>query len=138
MTSHLSWMIIRNNNAFLLKKRNVDKPFSTESSNLTGVNSFRYNGIVHKKTIGIAAAADNKGFTVTLKKAKSHHKPAKSQVKTTFKSGARRSLYKLKRLVKCNRYRPELCKPALRKASAILRSQKKPKGPKKNRTKKQE
>lgn len=102
MTSHLSWMIIRDNSAFLLKKRGVKKPFSTvrncvdsvlllvpskletvffmhnsylvfqESNNLANVNSFRYNGLVHKKTIGIAAAPDNKGFTVTIKKAKSH------------------------------------------------------------------
>jgi hypothetical protein len=27
--NHLSWAIIRNNNAFLLKKRNIGKPFST-------------------------------------------------------------------------------------------------------------
>lgn len=31
MSAHLSWMIIRNNNAFLLKKRNISKPFSTVS-----------------------------------------------------------------------------------------------------------
>jgi len=30
-SSHLNWLIIRNNNAFLLKKRDVKKPFSTVS-----------------------------------------------------------------------------------------------------------
>lgn len=31
MSSHLVWSIIRNNNAFLVKKRNISKPFSTVS-----------------------------------------------------------------------------------------------------------
>lgn len=97
MTSHLSWMIVRNNSAFLLKKRNISKPFSTvrfhstlgvictlfpmpslhllycmfqEPNNLLNLNSYRYNGIVHKKSIGIVPAADKKGFTVVYKKAK--------------------------------------------------------------------
>ncbi|KAJ8953369.1 hypothetical protein NQ318_023486 [Aromia moschata] len=69
MSSHLVWGIIRNNNAFLLKKRNISKPFSTESNNLTNVNSYRYNGLIHKKTVGIVDASDKKGFTVVYKKA---------------------------------------------------------------------
>lgn len=28
----LNWLIVRNNNAYLLKKRNIKKPFSTVSS----------------------------------------------------------------------------------------------------------
>lgn len=32
MSSHLIWSIIRNNNANLLKKRNISKPFSTVSN----------------------------------------------------------------------------------------------------------
>ncbi|XP_018335371.1 60S ribosomal protein L28 [Agrilus planipennis] len=124
MSSHLVWSIIRNNNAFLLKKRNINKPFSTETSNLTNLNSYRYNGLVHKKTIGIVDTPDKKGFTVIYKKSKFQHKPRKSIVKTTMKAGPRRSLYKLKRLIQKNRYRTDLTKVALRKASAILRSQK--------------
>lgn len=34
MSAHLSWMIIRNNNAYLLKKRNIPKPFSTVSKSI--------------------------------------------------------------------------------------------------------
>lgn len=30
-SSHLSWLIVRNHNAFLLKQRNIPKPFSTVS-----------------------------------------------------------------------------------------------------------
>ncbi|CAG9771097.1 unnamed protein product [Ceutorhynchus assimilis] len=123
MSSHLVWGIIRNNNAFLLKKRNISKPFSTEGNNLTNLNSYRYNGLVHKKTVSVVDAADKKGFTVVYKKNKKQNKPRQNLVKRTFKSGPRRSLYKLKTLLKSNKYRTDLTKAALRRASAVLRSQ---------------
>jgi large subunit ribosomal protein L28e len=71
MSSHLTWMIVRNNNAYLLKKRNIKKPFSTEPNNLNNLSSFRYSGLIHKKSVGIVAAPDNKGFTVIYKKSRS-------------------------------------------------------------------
>ncbi|KAK9891409.1 hypothetical protein WA026_014647 [Henosepilachna vigintioctopunctata] len=137
MSSHLVWSIIRNNNAFLLKKRNISKPFSTEPNNLTNLNSYRYNGYIHKKTVGIVDGPDKKGFTVVYKKAKKQHKPRQNTVKRTLKSGPRRSLYKLKRLLDANKYRTDLTKVALRRASAVLRSQKPGRG-KKPKTKKAE
>nr|CAJ17401.1 ribosomal protein L28e [Carabus granulatus] len=137
MSAHLSWMIIRNNNAFLLKKRNISKPFSTEPSNLTNLNSFRYNGLIHKKTVGIVEPKDKKGFTVVYKKANKQNKPRRATITRTMKSGPRRSLHKLRRLMDKNSYRKDLTKVALRRASAILRSQK-PLPVKKQRTKKAE
>ncbi|PNF30616.1 60S ribosomal protein L28 [Cryptotermes secundus] len=124
MSSHLTWMIIRNNNAYLLKKRNIKKPFSTEPNNLNNLSSYRYSGLIHKKSVGVVAAPDNKGFTVVYKKSRSSYKPAKSVVKRTMKAGPRRSLYKLKRLLRANKYRTDLTKAALRRASAVLKSQK--------------
>ncbi|CAG9833788.1 unnamed protein product [Diabrotica balteata] len=124
MSSHLVWGIIRNNNAFLLKKRNISKPFSTEANNLTNLSSYRYNGLIHKKSVGIVDAADKKGFTVVYKKASKQHKPKQNVVKRTMKSGPRRSLHKLKRLLNANKYRTDLTKAALRRASAVLKSQK--------------
>jgi len=137
MTSaDLNWLIIRNNNAFLLKKRNVKKPFSTEPSNLTNVSSFRYNGLVHKKTVGIVPV-DKKGFSVVLKTKKNQRKPAKNVHKVQFKDGARRSLGKLRKTLVHSRYRSDLKQAAIRRASAILRSQRAPK-PKKVAAKKAE
>jgi len=138
MSSHLVWGIIRNNNAFLLKKRNISKPFSTESNNLTNLSSYRYNGLIHKKSVAITDAADKKGFTVGYKKASQQNKPRKSTVKRTMKAGPRRSLYKLKRLLNKNKYRTDLTKAALRRASAVLRSQKPIIAPKKQKAKKPE
>ncbi|XP_015123553.1 60S ribosomal protein L28 [Diachasma alloeum] len=124
MSSHLNWMIIRNNNAFLLKKRNISKPFSTEPNNLTNLSSYRYSGLVHRKTLGVVDTPDKKGFTVVYKKGKVANKPAKATIKRTMKAGARRSLWKLKNLISSTKYRRDLTKAAIRRASAVLRSQK--------------
>jgi large subunit ribosomal protein L28e len=70
MSAHLIWMIMRNNNAYLLKKSNIKKPFSTEPNNLTNLSSFRYSGLIHTKSVGVVAAPDNKGFTVVYKKSR--------------------------------------------------------------------
>merc|ERR1712122_275436 len=89
------------------KKRGVKKPFSTEACNLTNKNAQRYNGLVNNKVVGVSAAADNKGFVATTKKA-----------------GPGRSLHKMKGALVKQRYRKDLTKAALRRAAAICRSQK--------------
>ena len=69
VSSEIAWSIIRDSSCFLLKKRGVKKPFSTEPLNLTNRNAFRYNGLVNNKCVGISAAADNKGFVLSTKRA---------------------------------------------------------------------
>ncbi|XP_058834792.1 large ribosomal subunit protein eL28 [Topomyia yanbarensis] len=120
-SSHLNWLIIRDHNAFLLKRRNIKKAFSTEPNNLTNLSSYRYSGLVHKKTIGIVPA--DKGISVVYKRPKKHTNPAKATVKVTLKHRPRRTLKKLKNIINGNRYRRDLRQAALRRASAILRSQ---------------
>ena len=84
--------------------------FFQEPNNLTNLSSFRYSGLVHGKSVGVENTPDKKGFTVVYKKAKSAYTPAKSTVKRTMKAGARRSLYKLKNMMKKNKYRRDLVK----------------------------
>eukprot|EP00088_Acartia_fossae_P001472 TRINITY_DN1056_c0_g1_i3.p1 TRINITY_DN1056_c0_g1~~TRINITY_DN1056_c0_g1_i3.p1 ORF type:complete len:152 (-),score=57.17 TRINITY_DN1056_c0_g1_i3:83-502(-) len=123
-SADVAWSIIRNNSAFILKKRNVNQPFSTEPCNLKNVNSKRYNGLVNAKAVGIEAGENNKGFVLVTKKAKFVKKPAKATVRVPMKAGARRSLKKMKNVLQMNRYRKDLTKAALVRASAISRSQK--------------
>nr|ALS04775.1 60S ribosomal protein L28 [Pseudodiaptomus poplesia]ALS04882.1 60S ribosomal protein L28 [Pseudodiaptomus poplesia] len=124
VSSDVAWSIVRNNSAFLLKKRGVQKAFSTEPCNLTSLNSQRYNGLVNKKAVGITPAADSKGFVLLTKKVKAANKPSKNIVKVTMKAGPRRSLHKVKSTLMKQRYRKDLTKAAMRKASAIIRAQK--------------
>lgn len=53
MSSHLNWMIIRDNNAFLLKKRNIKKPFSTVR------NSQCFTNIINCRSIIIVIFINN-------------------------------------------------------------------------------
>jgi large subunit ribosomal protein L28e len=52
------------------------------------------------------------------------NKPAESTGRITFKSGQKRTLKKIKTVIKSNKYRADLQQAALRRASAIYRSQK--------------
>merc|ERR1712029_615032 len=105
-----------------LKKRNCPKPFSTDPMNLTNKHSQRYTGLVNKKAVAVAPAADNKGFTVTIKGGKGS-KVAKGKQTVTMKSGPRRSLHKVKALIVKQRYRKDLSKAAMKRAAVIVRSQ---------------
>merc|ERR1711879_542109 len=124
VSSDIAWAVIRNNSSFLLKKRGVKKPFSTEPCNLTNRNAQRYNGLVNSKAVGVSAAADNKGFVLTTKRCKNGNKLSKGLVATTMKAGPGRSLQKMKAVLVKGRYRKDLTKAALRRAAAITRSQK--------------
>merc|ERR1712008_614010 len=99
----------------------VKKPFSTEPCNLTNRNAMRYNGLVNTKAVGVSAAADNKGFVVTTKRA---HKSHKAPLTVTMKAGLGRSLHKTKANLNKQKYRKDLTKAAMRRAAAIVRSQK--------------
>ena len=122
MSSDIAWAITRNNSQYLLKKRGCPKPFSTDPLNLTNKNCQRYNGFVNKKAVGITALP--KGFAVTVKKPSKANRPGRSLARQEMKSGARSSLHKVKNMMVKQRYRKDLTKAAMKKASAIIRSQK--------------
>uniref|UniRef100_A0A8D8SPF3 Large ribosomal subunit protein eL28 n=1 Tax=Cacopsylla melanoneura TaxID=428564 RepID=A0A8D8SPF3_9HEMI len=136
VSSHLVWNIVKNNNAYLMKADNIKKWFSKEPGNLPNLASFKYSGLVHAKTIHIQPTADNKGFACVTKRANKKYKPGKAVIKQEWKSGPRRSLLKLRKYIVGNKYRKELTKAALRRASAILQSQKRAQIPAKKSSKK--
>ena len=125
MSSHLQWMVVRNNSAFLIKGAKCHS-FSTESSNLKGKNSFRYNGLVHEKTVGVNLSADKKSVVLTTKKQTAKLRPAKSLNNVAFKiaSGPRRVLSRIRNSIRKTRYRKDLKTLALRRASALMNGQK--------------
>lgn len=122
MSSHLQWMVIRNCSSFLIKRNG--QTYSTEPNNLKARNSFRFNGLVHKKTVGVQPAADGKGVVVVLKKRAGQNKPVNSYVKVTINKNSRATLNSLRHIIRKNNYRKDLRMAALRRASAILKSQK--------------
>ncbi|XP_062410495.1 60S ribosomal protein L28 [Sardina pilchardus] len=122
MSSHLQWMVIRDCSSYLIKRNG--QTYSTEANNLKSRNSFRFNGLVHRKSVGVDAAADGKGVVVVLKKRAGQRKPVNSFEKITINKNARATLSSLRHIIRKNHYRRDLRMAALRRASAILRSQK--------------
>ncbi|XP_068098986.1 large ribosomal subunit protein eL28 [Hyperolius riggenbachi] len=122
MSAHLQWMVIKNCSSFLIKRNN--QVYSTEPNNLKARNSFRYNGLIHKKTVGVEPAADGKGIIVVLKKRAGQRKPATLYEKITINKNSRATLRSVRHIIRKNNYRRDLRMAALRRASAILKSQK--------------
>uniref|UniRef100_A0ABM5G0D2 Large ribosomal subunit protein eL28 n=1 Tax=Pogona vitticeps TaxID=103695 RepID=A0ABM5G0D2_9SAUR len=121
MSAHLQWMIVRNCSSFLIKRNK--QTYSTKPNNPKAHNSFRYNGLIHCKTVGVEPAADRKG-TVVLKKRAGQQKPATSYEKITINKNARATLSSLRPIIRKNSYHKDLCMAALYCASALLCSQK--------------
>ena len=121
MSADLQWLIIRDNSCFLLKGSR--QTFSTEPNNLKSKNSKRYNGLINRKTIGVEPAKDGKGVVFVTKNRGGYRRPAKNYTRVELKKGARRTMASIRKVVRNNRYRKDLKMSAIRKASAIIRSQ---------------
>ncbi|KAL4219674.1 60S ribosomal protein L28 [Mactra antiquata] len=118
----LLWGIIRNNSSFLLKGNG--QTYSREANNLKTKNSFRYNGLIHRRTVGVEPAKDGKGVVLVTRKASANGLPAVTYNRTELKKGSRRTLTSIRNTVRKNKYRKDLKMAAVRRASAILKSQK--------------
>merc|ERR1740137_504738 len=77
-------MVIRNKSCFLVK--GSGQTFTTEPNNLKGRNSYRYNGLVRQRTIGIEPASDGKGVVLVTKKKSGYRKPVKRDNRVELKS----------------------------------------------------
>merc|ERR1712142_318626 len=120
MSAELCWSIIRKNSCFLKKSHGLT--LTKEPNNLTGINSFKYNGLVNKKTVGVDAVPSGKGVVLALRKTKGARRPAKSLSKTTVQ-GSRHAIKTIQNTLGANGYRKDLTKAAVKKACAIIRSQ---------------
>eukprot|EP00118_Oscarella_pearsei_P024589 m.306365 g.306365 ORF g.306365 m.306365 type:complete len:139 (+) comp41186_c0_seq1:106-522(+) len=122
MSSDLQWLAIRKSSSFLIKRKR--HTFTNEPLNLTGQNRYKYSGLVNKRAIGIEAAKDGKGATMTLKTRKAKHQPAKGRATFQLTRGSRRAIKAIKKASIAHHYRSDLTDAAVRRVSAIYRSQK--------------
>uniref|UniRef100_UPI00397EA50A 60S ribosomal protein L28 n=1 Tax=Salmonella sp. s55004 TaxID=3159675 RepID=UPI00397EA50A len=120
VSSDVQWRIIRKHSSFLRKFGKTI--FTLEPNNLKNRNSFRYNGLIHKKTVSVESASDNKGIVLSMKRKKGQNKPAKMYNRIVLKKDARSNLRTIRNSLR--KYRRDLTMAALRRASAIQMSQK--------------
>jgi len=105
-------------------KRKHMPTLTKEPHNLKGRNSLRYNGLVQKRTVGVEAAASGKGVVLVTRNGASMRKPAKNYSRVELKRNARKTLKTIGHTLFEGNYRRDLKMCAVRRASAILRSQK--------------
>ncbi|KAI3389270.1 hypothetical protein SNEBB_011155 [Seison nebaliae] len=128
MSSELSWEIIKNNHAFLMKRNR--QFFSKESMNVLNRNTFRYNGLVHPKAISVHDGRKNKSgslVTVTKRNQKLVNKPAVStsviaRHRNSSTVNSRKILHKVNKRMVEEDYRTDLRRPVLRRVTKICRS----------------
>ncbi|XP_046843980.1 60S ribosomal protein L28-like [Xenia sp. Carnegie-2017] len=136
MSASLQWSIIRNNSSFLVK--NLGNTFTKEPNNLTGKNAFKYNGLVNKKVVGIEASSDGKGVILVTKKKRGHNKPGSNLVSTKLSCNSRATLKCIRNACGKSHYRSDLEDAAVRRAAALLRSQRPTAVVQKRRTRKKQ
>ncbi|XP_059153343.1 large ribosomal subunit protein eL28-like [Physella acuta] len=118
-TADVGWLISRNNSSTLLNRSRQNT--SLEPNNC---NSFRYNGLIHRETVGVEPTKDDKGVVLVTRRTKDQNKPSKSLTRVELKKGPRRTLASIRAILRANNYRNDLINPAVRRTCAILKSQK--------------
>jgi len=136
-TRDIQWECIRKTSSFMRKQRGIRKTFTREPMNLKNIHSFRYNGLIRKKAVGVKPHPDGKGVVLLYKKARASAKPSKNITKILLTKDGRRTTRSIGGFMKTGHYRTALTKAAQRRACQILRSQKPVKASKPKRQKKE-
>ncbi|KAH9830458.1 ribosomal L28e/Mak16 [Rhodofomes roseus] len=137
MSNDLQWLLLRKNNAFMVKTVAEGPVFSREPANLTNIHSWKYSGLANSKTIAVTDS--EAGIKITTRKVKATPnavRPAYSTSIIRSRSGGSRALGVASKVAKRG-YRPDLRQATLARVSAVLASQKEKKAypPKKTRGK---
>ncbi|KAK7750967.1 hypothetical protein SLS62_007100 [Diatrype stigma] len=128
-SADLVWEIARNNNSFLVKRKQAGGvQFSRDTFNLKNLNSRKHAGFVNPKAIGVVPA-EKGGVKVLSKKEGSLQQPAKATAEVTYHGGksARHTYKAVANQVAKSGYRPDLREAAVARVSEIRHSQKEPK-----------
>ena len=128
MSSQLQWELIKTSSCYRLKDKKTGTSFSREPYNITGRNSYKFNGLVHKKCLGVYPSRDHKGVMVVYKKGKKfERRPGKMFANIKLPNRDPRKVYKsIRKGLDGMNYRKDLMEFAVRRASMLLRRQQQP------------
>ena len=127
MADALTWMCIKDNNAFLYKRGRTNRAgcvmFSAEPGNLTNVSSFKYSGLANSKTVDFAQSKEGKYPTVvmTTKRTKALNQPKKTAVPVTLNRSYRTTSNSIVNSIVKTHYRADLKAAALKRFAALQR-----------------
>ncbi|KIW96978.1 uncharacterized protein Z519_02369 [Cladophialophora bantiana CBS 173.52] len=125
VSGDLIWEVVRNNNAFLVKRKSAGGvQFSRDPFNLVNKHSRKHAGFVNDKAVSVQPN-EKGGVTLVTKKSGSSNKPASHYNTHAYgKTTSSRKIYKnVADAVGKRSYRGDLNKDAVARASAIRDSQ---------------
>ncbi|TFK89852.1 ribosomal protein L28e [Polyporus arcularius HHB13444] len=121
MSSDLQWLLLRNSNAFLVKRVPEGPILSKEPGNLTNLHSFKYSGLANEKLPQTIVVKDTESGIQLLTRKKGASPRAVNPAFTTTtirpRSGPRRAAGVTAKLAKRG-YRPDLRAHQLEPAGA--------------------
>jgi hypothetical protein len=121
----LLWILTNNNNAHMMKQRGIRSRLSRDPLNPKGIQSFRNAGSLQDRAITVQPDPSGKGVVLVHKNRSNKRSPAKSLTRISLRRSAGKTIQTIKRFVNGKKYRKDQKTVLLRRASAILTSQKK-------------
>ena len=116
--SQLTWLLVKNNNAFLVKRDGVQ--FSREAFNLTNKNTFSASGLANSRAVDVSMAGGK--IVMSTKVTTKSRKPKKSAASARLGLNCKRVNNCVSTQTLGNAYRADLRKNALARWTALNRS----------------
>merc|ERR1711912_29117 len=120
MSASLQWAIINKFNSKDIRKAGIT--WSKEAGHLKGKKSFKYSTLVNPGAVTVAANADG-GVVLSTTGHKNANKPASNVNAVVIKKNSRATFKSIRNTVRANNFRKDQKRAAVKKASAILKSQ---------------
>eukprot|EP01102_Stenamoeba_stenopodia_P005903 TRINITY_DN16615_c0_g2_i2.p1 TRINITY_DN16615_c0_g2~~TRINITY_DN16615_c0_g2_i2.p1 ORF type:complete len:144 (-),score=49.14 TRINITY_DN16615_c0_g2_i2:166-597(-) len=117
LPASLTWLLIRNNNSFLVKRNGAQ--FSTETGNLTNKHSQRYSGLVNKRVVDVSVIKGKPVISLRAAKGRKAVQPANAWRRVRLAKHFRANAKTITGNVKG--YRGDLTKAALARYTKISR-----------------
>ncbi|ETV94246.1 hypothetical protein H310_11922 [Aphanomyces invadans] len=122
----LTWLLTKNNNAFLVKGVQPNNDFSRSKFNLMNRHCRKYDGLSANKAVGISL--NDKKVVLATKIAKNAKFPVKSVNTVPLNKGFRANAYTIRAEISRNFYRGDLKRAALARWTQLNRVAKIEKG----------
>lgn len=118
----LRWLLTKDTSCYKVKVRNYPKAFSTDPLNPKGLHLPRFCGSIQSRAV-MVKGSKKPGVTLVYKKKDSVRKPAEQLVRVSIKKDPRSTLRAIKNTLNNTKGRKDLKMLALRRASALMKSQ---------------
>jgi large subunit ribosomal protein L28e len=122
VSKDLRWLLTKDTTCYAVKVRNYPKALSKDPLNPKGIHLPRFSGSIQTRAV-MVKGSKKPGVTLIYKKKDAVRKPAEQLVRVSIKKDPRSTLRSIKNTLNNTKGRKDLKMLALRRASAIMKSQ---------------